>query len=160
LRTWYCTFPWGTPIFLNIYITFAPFCFSLRLYRFVGSLLFPFCIKEEYKTNDSSTNCVADQQYIVKQNVHEFSPSPFYVQSLVLNLSTLLSSIISLLCFVGVPFLEIFPLSLDVSLHFLKVTLIFVYKKACCSYNFRSLSNSLCCIKNSVINRLQVVPFA
>jgi hypothetical protein len=94
-----------------------PFLFlpHFRLYRFVGYLLFPFCIKEEYKTNDSSTNRVADQRYFVKQNVHEFSSSPFYFQSLVLNLSILLSSIISLLCFVGIPFLEIFPQSLDVS---------------------------------------------
>jgi hypothetical protein len=47
-------------MFSEKYISFVPFCFSLRLYRFVGYLLFPLCIKEEYKTNDSSTNCVAD----------------------------------------------------------------------------------------------------
>jgi hypothetical protein len=63
--------------FIHLSISFVPFCFSLRLYRFVGYLLFPFCIKEEYKTGDGSTNRVADQQYIVKQNVHKFSPSPF-----------------------------------------------------------------------------------
>jgi hypothetical protein len=92
LRTWHCPFPWSISILLKMYISFtlsvSP---SLQVvYRFVGYLLFPFCIKEEYKTNDSSTNRVADQQYIVKQNVHEFSSSPFYFQSLLLSLSTLL----------------------------------------------------------------------
>jgi hypothetical protein len=71
--------------FIHLSISFVPFCFSLRLYRFVGYLLFPFCIKEEYKTGDGSTNRVADQQYIVKQNVHKFSSSPFYFQRLVAN---------------------------------------------------------------------------
>jgi hypothetical protein len=69
---------WGTFMFSEKYISFtlivSPF---LQVVSFCRLFFFPFCIKEEYKTNDSSTNRVADQQYIVKQNVHEFSIKSF-----------------------------------------------------------------------------------
>jgi hypothetical protein len=72
LRTWYCSSPcvkiWSQFMLPKNPYQFYLFCFSLRLYRFVGYFFFfffPFCIKEEYKTNDSSTNRVADQQYFI-----------------------------------------------------------------------------------------------
>jgi hypothetical protein len=126
------------PISKNLY-QFYPFCFSLSSGCIVLSAFsfFPFCIKEEYKTNDSSTNRVADQHYFVKQYVHKFSTSPFYFQRLVVNPFYFdFFHYTFFLFFVGVLFLEIISPSLDVSLHFLKVTLIFVYKKAVNSHNF------------------------
>jgi hypothetical protein len=131
-----------------------------RLYRFVGYFFFLFCIKEEYKTNDSSTNRVADRRYFVKQNVHEFS-----IKSFLLSKSCSEPFYIAFFYYISFMFCRcsVFGNFLTVTLrdpHFFENPLIFVYKKASCSYNFRSLSNSLCCIKNSVINRLQVIPFA
>jgi hypothetical protein len=114
----------------NVY-QFCPF-----LYCFFGYLLFPFRIKEEYKTNDSSTNRVADQQYIVKQNMHKFSSSPFYFQRLVVHpfYFAFFYYISFMFCRCSI-FGNYFNVTLCDS-QFLKVTLIFIYIKAVNSHKF------------------------
>jgi hypothetical protein len=102
-------------------------------------LFFPFCIKEEYKTNDSSTNHVADQHYSVKQNVHKFSTSPFYFQRLV-NPFYFDSFHYTFLFFVGVLFLEIISTSLYVTLNFWKSRLFLSIKRRSIRITFFSLT--------------------
>jgi hypothetical protein len=108
-----------------------PLCFSLTSGCIVLSAIsfFFFVLKRSTKLTTVPRIVLQIDATLWNRMCMSFQSSPFYFQSLVLNLSTLLSSIISLLCFVGVPFLEIFSPSLYVTLIFLKIRLFLSIKR-------------------------------